>query len=256
MNENTSINQKQGIGNQGTQIGVQNVYGISVIEATQMAFAIFREYYPQLREEALSELKTLVETKLNNIPGYCITPPSPRIAVPTLQYASITEEYEIRELYANLLANSMNKVVKNGVHPGFVEIIKQLSPDEAKILQYMKNHSSVPTISLKYCHNEGGGIEIINNFSIVGEQAGCEIPHNTHNYFDNLVRLGLLDDAKGLSFLTDKTLYEPLKKHILVSNKATNDKAKALGFDKYEFVESYIKLTSYGRSFCDICLTP
>ena len=56
MSDELVIQQKQSLGNSGTQVGVQNNYGLSPVEATRMAFEIFREYYPQLREEALKEL--------------------------------------------------------------------------------------------------------------------------------------------------------------------------------------------------------
>lgn len=254
MSDELVIEQKQGIGSNGSQIGVQNNYGLSVSDATQMAFEIFREYYPKLRDEALAELEMLVEEKLNSVPKNCIVPPKPRIAVPTLQYASITEEQDVRELYANLLANSMNKVVKNGVHPGFVEIIKQLSPDEAKILKYMKSNTTIPTITLRYVHNDGGGIDIIKNFSDVGEKVNCENPTDVAKYFDNLIRLGLFVSPGGLSSLTNKELYEPLKSHRWIEPHLAEERIKALGFDKFSFEESYITITSFGESFCSICL--
>lgn len=256
MSKELVIEQKQGLGNTGTQIGIQNNnnYGLSPIEATQMAFAIFREYYPQLRDEALSELNILVTEKLSILPQELITAPKSRVAVPVLQNASITEEIDIRELYANLLANSMNKVVKDGVHPGFVEIIKQLSPDEAKILKYMSTHKIIPTITLRYIHNGGSGIDIIKDFSNVGEITECEKPQDIAKYFDNLVRLGLIVNAGGLSSLTDKARYEPLKSHKWVAPQATVEKAIAIGFDKFDFEEGFVKLSSYGQDFCSICL--
>jgi len=256
MSNELVIEQKQGLGNAGTQVGVQNNYGLSPVDATRMAFEIFREYYPQLREEAIEELKKLVEEKLSSIPQRFIEPPKPRIAVPTLQNASITEEREVRELYANLLANSMNKVVKNGIHPGFVEIIKQLSPDEAKILKYMHMHSSIPTITLRYEDKNGGGIDAIKNFSNIGEITNCEMPDNAPMYFNNMVRLGLLYDADGMSSFTDKTHYDPLKKHPKITNYAKNDIAKAKGFEKFNFSESIIGLSEYGKRFCEICISP
>lgn len=79
-----------------------------------------------------------------------IESPDPHIAVPALQYISYCmDNDELRDMYANLLANSMNKVVKNGVHPGFVEIIKQLSPDEARLLKQFKIETIVPTITVR-----------------------------------------------------------------------------------------------------------
>ena len=182
-------------------------------------------------------------------------PPENYVAVPALQQiAYCFDSDELRDMYANLLANSMNKVVKNGVHPGFVEIIKQLSPDEAKILKYMSTHKTIPTITLRYLHNDGSGIDVIKDFSNVGEIAECENPHDIAKYFDNMVRLGLIVNAGGLSSLTDKTRYAPLKSHKWVAPQATMKNATAIGFDKFDFEEGFVKLSSYGEGFCSICL--
>ena len=121
------------------------------------------------KEYNVAETKRLLEEKLQNTPPELIESPEPHIAVPAMQYISYCmDNEELREMYANLLANSMNKVIKNGVHPGFVEIIKQLSPDEAKILKYINSHKTIPTITLRYEDDNGSGIDIIKNFSNVG----------------------------------------------------------------------------------------
>lgn len=208
------------------------------------------------REYNVEETKRLLEQKLKNLSPDLIETPEPYIAVPALQYISYCmDNNELRDMYANLLANSMNKVVKNGVHPGFVEIIKQLSPDEAKILKYMSNnHKVIPTISLKYEIRGKGGITIIENFSTVGEEAGCEFPYQIQKCFDNLCRLGLLYDAKGMASFTDKTKYEPLKNHKNIVPLATVESAKLYGNEMFHFDESIIRLTSFGESFCSICL--
>ena len=201
--------------------------------------------------------RQLLAEKLQYTPEELIVPPENYVAVPALQQiAYCFDSDELRDMYANLLANSMNKVVKNGVHPGFVEIIKQLSPDEAKILKYMSTHKIIPTITLRYLHNGGGGIDIIKDFSNVGEITECEKPQDIASYFDNLVRLGLIVNAGGLSSLTDKTRYEPLKNHKWVATQATVENAQAIGFDKIDFEEGFVKLSSYGEGFCSICLEP
>ena len=164
MNNQIEINQNAGLGSHGNTFIAEQYNGLSVADATHMAFSMFREYYPQLREELLSDLRKMLEEKLKNIPSENIVPPSPRIAVPTLQNASITEDIEIRELYAQLLANSMNETMKDGIHPGFVEIIKQLCSDEARILKYMSAHTIIPTIILRYEDESGAVFDRENQF--------------------------------------------------------------------------------------------
>ena len=208
------------------------------------------------REYNVAETKKLLEEKLQAVPLDLIETPEPHIAIPAMQYISYCmDNEELRNMYANLLANSMNKVVKNGVHPGFVEIIKQLSPDEAKILKHMNiTQNNLPTISLRYEKKDGGGIYIMKNFSNIGELSGCENPYEVNKYFDNMVRLGLLENAGCLASLTNKTLYEPLKNHTQIVSRATEQNAKAMGYDKYTFEESFVCLTDFGKSFCSICL--
>jgi len=67
--------------------------------------------------------------KLKDIPVEKLVPPEPNIAVPSyeaLRYSLDIEE--LREIYTNLLASSMNTDTKDYTHPASVEIIKQLSP--------------------------------------------------------------------------------------------------------------------------------
>lgn len=257
MSEQMKISQTTGIGScENTLIGVQNnQYGLTHIQAIEMAFSIFKEYYPQLRQDVLNELDSLVKEKLRNVPETNIVSPTPRIAVPALQNASITEEYEIRELYANLLANSMNAIVKDGVHPAYVEIIKQLSPDEAKILSYMRLHNVIPTVTLRRENEKGEGTEIIKNFSNVGELSGCEHPYEINKYFNNLIRLGIIESST-LSSLTDKKLYEPLKNHTYIEPYLREDYLQHSPYNKAKFNEGYMELTDFGKSFCSVCLHP
>ena len=255
MSEEIEVTQRSAVGSQTTQIAVQNNHtGLSAVDAMQMAITMFREYYPQLKQEALQDVEQMVAEKLKSVPPEQIVPPSPRIAVPTLQNVSITEETEIRRIYANLLANSMNEVVKNGVHPSFVDIVKQLSPDEAKILGRFSIMKVVPTITLRYENDKGAGKDIIRSFSDIGELAGCEHPLDINKYFNNLVRLGLVERAPALSALTDKSLYETLKKHPHIVSMANKIHFQNDEFNKINYKESYIFLTDFGKTFCEMCI--
>lgn len=207
------------------------------------------------RENNLEETRLLLEQKLENVSPEMIESPEPYIAVPALQYISYCmDNEELRDMYANLLANSMNKVVKNGVHPGFVEIIKQLCPDEAKFLKYLSTNTIIPTITLKYVDEKHQGINIVDDFSDVPEKIGCEKPYDVSKYIDNLVRLGLLQRST-LSSFTDKSNYEPLKNHKYIKQFDDPVRIALYGMKKCDFDEEYVKLTAFGLSFCKICMS-
>ena len=251
--KNIEINQKSSIGSGNTQIGVQNNTGLSVSDAMEIAFSIFHEYYPQLKQEALADVERLVKENLQHIPAENIVSPTPRIVVPTLQNASITSEKGIREFYANLLANSMNKATKDNVHPGFVEIIKQLCLDESKILWYLGLRNVIPTITLRSVTNDSGvWSDVICYFSDIGESKRCERPYDISKYFDNFVRLGLAEKSQ-LSTLADKREYEELKSHPYIQT-LSEKTVKEYPDSHLEFVENYIMISSYGKSFCETCI--
>lgn len=67
-----------------------------------------------------------VSKKLEKIPEEKRKSPDPEIAVPLIQALGYTAQNEtLREMYINLLANSMDTDQEKVVHPSFVEIIKK-----------------------------------------------------------------------------------------------------------------------------------
>ena len=202
--------------------------------------------------------RQLLAEKLQYTPEELIVPPENYVAVPALQQiAYCFDSDELRDMYANLLANSMNKVVKNGVHPGFVEIIKQLSPDEAKIIRYLRIHKRIPTLGLKIDKTDSSHVVYVKEFSNVPELSMCENIYDSQKYIDNLVRLGLVERSPNGTYISNESVYEPLKNHPFIKNKYQNiEKQSATidNFSKIDYVKGYCELTSFGESFCSICL--
>src|ERR1051325_8571524 len=73
--------------------------------------------------------------RLKGVPTERIITPQAMIAGPALdalKYAG--PDPELRELYANLLARAMDERTAQEAHPAFVEILRQLTPDEARTI--------------------------------------------------------------------------------------------------------------------------
>ncbi len=208
------------------------------------------------KEYNLSETKKLLEVKLENIDPESIESPEPHVAVPALEYISYClDNEELRDMYANLLANSMNSVMKNGVHPSFVEVIKQLSPDEAKILKEIYKRRTIPSVDIKYMSGKGGGITIISNFSDIGEKAKCDEPLSICMYFDNLARLGLIECDSQSSF-TDKSKYDEIRDHPeIIKNLKISPSLKEKGYTESKIGERVVIISYFGIAFSEICLT-
>jgi hypothetical protein len=144
-----------------------------------------------------SWLSVKLTQKLAKIDDECIQPPPMNIAGPAILNLTFTGGIPaLREMYANLLASSMDANVASTAHPAFVRIIEQLSPDEAKILGSLVHHPSGKALchevtsasgtrkrSEKYLHEQ---------WDRICAGAGVEYPGNNGAYMDNLMRLRLI----------------------------------------------------------------
>ena len=94
------------------------------------------------------------------LPEEKLVEPEPYVAIPAIQQISYCQNSdELRKLYANLLVASMNVDTKWAVHPSYVDIIRQLNPDEAKYIRLLPDQISIPhpLIDINYSIGEAKG---------------------------------------------------------------------------------------------------
>lgn len=95
-------------------------------------------------ERVAKWLVDALNKRLKNTPEAKLVGPNPRIAYPAIQALvySIDDEV-IREMFANLLAADMDLDRKDGVHPAFVELIKEMTSEDARVLTAVIERSHV-----------------------------------------------------------------------------------------------------------------
>jgi len=103
---------------------------------------------------------TRVSEKLKTTPLENIVSPNPVVAGPTLEALKYSgHEKILSEMYANLLANAVDVNTLDKAHPSFVEIIKQLSPMEAKLLLFLSELEDFPNVcQFDDQHTSRGGL--------------------------------------------------------------------------------------------------
>jgi hypothetical protein len=135
-----------------------------------------------------------IEQKLRErkVPKERIQAPDPDIAVPALEALRYSK---LRENYANLLATSMDSAISKQAHPAFVEILKQLTPDEAKIIEFLPRVGlSEPLAELGHTvSKEKGHFTLVRHVGTLAYDAKCVNPTLLSKYVDNLCRLGLTE---------------------------------------------------------------
>lgn len=138
-------------------------------------------------------LKNKLSEKLKNVSEDNIITPPINIAGPIIEAMRFTGENDVlRDMYANLLAASMNKMTTGMTHPRYVEIIKNLTPDEAKILKYLVDHE-VKTIRVLHIviGKDVFAYYTIEKNLIFSELIDLDYPDNLQPYLDNLSQLGI-----------------------------------------------------------------
>jgi hypothetical protein len=64
----------------------------------------------------------------------------PKILFPLLEGASLEENESLHDMWAALLANASSAQLRERVRPAYISILKQMSPDEAVMLNWMHSH--------------------------------------------------------------------------------------------------------------------
>lgn len=194
--------------------------------------------------------REILAQKLKDVHEEKIVPPENYVAVPALQQISYCfDSDELREMYANLLASSMNIDTKYNVHPSFVDIIKQLTPDEAKFLKYVSKGKSYPLLGVDIKLSSGGHRTVVKNFTNMAYGV-CDCPEAVFSYLDNLERLKLINIYSDKWF-TNELLYKSLEDHSYIQAIVN---APIEDGQKYSFSKGMFELTNFGRDFIKVCL--
>jgi hypothetical protein len=211
--------------------------------------------YDQIKEF----VSTKVADRLKNVPPEDIITPKPNVAGPALEALRYTgHESSLSDFYANLLAAAMDKATAQGAHPAFVEIIKQLTPDEAKLVKLLVGDLVLPLLNLRWelkPNPEGrtGGKSVLMNFSHLGVIAGCEYPQMTPTYLDNLCRLGLAE-IPAFGEYTTKSVYDSLESDPVI--KAVMAELEKNAEITPVLERKHLRVTELGKQFARTCVVP
>jgi hypothetical protein len=136
-----------------------------------------------------------IAAKTAEIPPEDIIEPKPSLAGPALQgLAFAHEEPNLKEMYLNLLAVSMNLTTAGNAHPAFVEIIRQLTSTEARLAaEFLKIDGGQPIAEIQLTGMEGGGYQTLYRHLLPLMAGDVHVEDmRIPAMVDNWVRLGLV----------------------------------------------------------------
>lgn len=194
-----------------------------------------------------------LKQKIDAIPDENITTPRLSIAGPTLDYLKYNLcEKQIKDMYINILMSEIDITKQNKVLPSYIEIVKQISKDDAifiKILRNTKKNSlSICFINLK----KKDSIEYIQLDTIIVDKTKNNAGHfiiPQKIVLENLERLNIIKINRD-AFMPDETedtenAFNYYKSH---SHSISSDLNVELSYS-----QGILEITNFGQNFIEIC---
>jgi Abortive infection alpha len=212
-----------------------------------------------------------VAPKIDRIPEEFRIEPKLVVAGPALDSMKYCgSEPHLRDLFANLLATAMDSRRASNAHPAFVEMVKQLSSNEAKILKRLA-HGFQTSIAVIEVHRTWMGLDdhgvrkrmavkVFGPYSLIGFYAGCGRLKTLPSLISNLSRLEIVEvdipreiDKRSLEELLDDELISDIRSELTTfSGRETKGNNE---FDwGFGYATGYMTLTALGEQFLDTCV--
>lgn len=208
-------------------------------------------------EQSLEDFKLRTQNKFENIPVEYLCEPEIHTLAAILDSAkfSITEE-QLREMYANLIAATVDSRKKESIHPLFAQTIKSMSSLDAQNFKLFRSKQlPVAQYRLQFQQSSFSNLET----DVFLENPEEQDRDKQRTSLAVLTQLGLVNVSYqtelkdtgatttpngGLNLVTSR-VYDKYKPHNL-----QNFQFKDIAIAKYGIAE----LTAYGLALLDICL--
>ena len=190
--------------------------------------------------------------KVSQIPENKVSEVPPEVGVPIAEKLSYVSDPDLRELYTNLLAKASNSDTQSQAHPSFVNVLNNLSPDEAQLVkQFKRQGGDVPFVTAKYVNPlKNEWMQIVDvHFSILSD-IRIAFPSNLPAYVSNLEGLGLIDLRRDI-FVVPEDVYLPLESQLEAQFKEMPRPPK---FYVFRCERGKIGVTRFGWLFIQACI--
>lgn len=213
---------------------------------------VYIQERPYKLKKALEEMKR----KYEEIPKENRTEPTSYIALKGINELNYSlDESHLKEMFQNLLISDMDSRKQNKVLPAYIEIIKQLSKDNAAFLKLLYNYdSNIPSILLKVQTKDIEGYNDLDSYIIYNYHKD----ENKNTRFSTLKLNKLVIDTLLMHRLIENTYdsYYPNTEEqysTLFQSVSHNYKLEDNMLLTYD--RGFVRLTELGKNFIDICLS-
>lgn len=206
------------------------------------------------QEKNLEEFKEEINKNIEAIPQENLKDPIMYIVGPAIEASKYYyEEEQFKEMFAKLITASCDNRKTDKISPYFVDIIKQLTPNDAAVLSVFKDSSILAIVNyyLKYKNNKGN--YTYNPYVFTHDAISNDIDLNSIS-IANLIRVGLLTVDFNRNII-DTSCYD--KYYNIPVYLQLKEKIKANPNSKYQTIKikkGVVELTQLGKNFINLCL--
>ncbi|WP_339158314.1 Abi-alpha family protein [Paenibacillus sp. FSL W8-0186] len=129
--------------------------------------------------------------------GVSLNEPSLKVILPLLENSSLEDDEGLKDKWSSLLRNVLDESKANDPHLSFVNILNELTPKEAQILDYLyKNYGE-------------NSFDVFESGYLIESEFGIDF-ENFKVYLDNFIRLAIVEnilDRELRDFLRNNKIY-------------------------------------------------
>lgn len=199
-------------------------------------------------EQIDNVVKEKLKDKLSNTPIEDLKEPEPNIVIPAYEALRYSlDKDQLKEMYINLIAYSMQNSTSDKVHPAFVEVVKQLSIFDSELLKKIFGNSTITIPKLKIRLQKG-----VNDYAGFDSHPIVISPKYYGVPFLDQYTLSLenLERLKIISIEHDNELLKPNIYDDLISLVNVESLRKAYPNNPYvNIIKGHISLTKFGQEF-------
>lgn len=232
--------------------------------ATEVGAVAVRGALGAVPPEALEQLRRAVAEPLQallDIPGVVQETtglPIPRQALDTanVMRTLVAPDAEdasdadlVRRRFDELIERS-TRVGDDAGLPAFLEVVAQLTPDEARILRHLGDTGPAPVVDLQAVSIVGRGTRtVLPRQTMLADRAGCAHPEDVDAYLANLERLGIVE-------FRDEDLEGHEDYQLVIGTESYRSAARQYRDDRLwraRGLRGSVHLTAFGTRFLAVC---
>lgn len=194
--------------------------------------------------------------KLASVPPNKVVSVPPEIGVPLLEKLAYVSDPDLRELYATLLARASNIETQSRAHPSFVNVLANISPDEALLLRQFSHQPHTPfVIGRLHSSKDRSGLHhmtVVDMHFALSAETKLAYPGNLSAYVSNLEGLGLVSVDRN-SYLVPVAVYNQIEAEIMERLYRVEHSEHSV-YTVPGIVKGRLDVTPYGQLFLDACV--